>query len=260
MSEKLYALLLRLYPARFRAHYGDEALQVFRDRMRDERGPGARVRLWLDVLADLGRSLPQEHRRAARPIATVPLPGAPGIPSFSVLEDEAPRPATFVFGTALALAGLGTFAFLLNHGGNPVRFNVVSYGTMRAGSRFAGTAAARESSLAAEKRAAGVGLDAAEQHRVIQAIVGEMTGPYRRTPGARAISEALETREANGDYAQIAEGDIFASALTTQMHAITSDPEVSVYFAAGAKGRMPRGAVRIDEHFAMAIQEPGLGR
>ena len=38
MSEKIYALLLRLYPAHFLKNYGDEALQLFRDRSRDERG------------------------------------------------------------------------------------------------------------------------------------------------------------------------------------------------------------------------------
>ena len=34
MSEKIYSLLLRLYPARFRQQYGAEALQLFRDRLR----------------------------------------------------------------------------------------------------------------------------------------------------------------------------------------------------------------------------------
>jgi hypothetical protein len=37
MSEKIYALLLRLYPARFRAKYADAAMELFRDRARDER-------------------------------------------------------------------------------------------------------------------------------------------------------------------------------------------------------------------------------
>ena len=31
MSEKIFAFLLRLYPAHFRRAYGDEALQLFRD-------------------------------------------------------------------------------------------------------------------------------------------------------------------------------------------------------------------------------------
>lgn len=35
MSEKIYAWLLRLYPSRFRTAYGEEALQLFRDRSPD---------------------------------------------------------------------------------------------------------------------------------------------------------------------------------------------------------------------------------
>ena len=38
MSEKIYAWLLRLYPSHFRKTYGEEALQLFRDRARDENG------------------------------------------------------------------------------------------------------------------------------------------------------------------------------------------------------------------------------
>jgi len=49
MSEKLYAWLLRLYPSRFREDYGEEALRLFRDRARDERGFFPRLRLWLDL-------------------------------------------------------------------------------------------------------------------------------------------------------------------------------------------------------------------
>jgi hypothetical protein len=38
MSEKIYALLVRLYPSHFREAYGEAALQLFRDRARDEKG------------------------------------------------------------------------------------------------------------------------------------------------------------------------------------------------------------------------------
>src|SRR5216683_8148449 len=38
MSEKIYACLLRLYPANFRQAHGDDALQLFRVRLRDETG------------------------------------------------------------------------------------------------------------------------------------------------------------------------------------------------------------------------------
>jgi hypothetical protein len=35
MSEKLYACLLRLYPPNFRQAHGDDAIQLFRDPLRD---------------------------------------------------------------------------------------------------------------------------------------------------------------------------------------------------------------------------------
>ncbi len=63
MSEKLYALFLRLYPAHFREEYGDEALQLFRDRAREERGFLPLLRLWFDLLFDLTVSLPREYLR-----------------------------------------------------------------------------------------------------------------------------------------------------------------------------------------------------
>ena len=52
------------FPSHFRNTYGDEALQLFRDRARDETGFFLRFRLWLDLLVDLAPSLPQEYRRS----------------------------------------------------------------------------------------------------------------------------------------------------------------------------------------------------
>jgi hypothetical protein len=51
MSEKLFRLRLRLYPLHFRDSYGDEALQLFRDRSRDEKGPPATLRLWFGLVS-----------------------------------------------------------------------------------------------------------------------------------------------------------------------------------------------------------------
>jgi hypothetical protein len=60
MSEKIYALLVRLYPSHFREAYGEAALQLFRDRARDEKGFFSRVRRWFDLLTDLAISVPRE--------------------------------------------------------------------------------------------------------------------------------------------------------------------------------------------------------
>jgi len=76
-AERVYALLLRAYPAAFRERFGAEMRQLFRDRRRDaaERGEGA-ARFWLGLAADAVRSLPAQHladlreRRHAAPALT----------------------------------------------------------------------------------------------------------------------------------------------------------------------------------------------
>ena len=53
MFDTLCALLLRLYPAGFRRAYGRDAVQLIRDRARDERGVFLRARLLIDLAIDL---------------------------------------------------------------------------------------------------------------------------------------------------------------------------------------------------------------
>jgi hypothetical protein len=72
MSEKIYAWLLRLYPSHFREKYGEEALQLLRDRARDETGFLRTLRLWLDLLTDLVISIPREYRYV-RPALVGPI-------------------------------------------------------------------------------------------------------------------------------------------------------------------------------------------
>jgi hypothetical protein len=113
MHEQVYAWLLRLYPVSFRDEYADEALQLFRDRLNDEQGLARRVRLWFDIMADLGVSLWREHRR---PAIAGSMPAAiqsdaSGTPHLHLLKDRLPVRhllygaffSIFVFG-ALSLA------------------------------------------------------------------------------------------------------------------------------------------------------------
>src|SRR5215813_10551580 len=53
MSEKIFRLLVHLYPSHFRQEYGEEAVPLFRDRTRDETGVWPSVRLWFDLLTGL---------------------------------------------------------------------------------------------------------------------------------------------------------------------------------------------------------------
>lgn len=53
MSSRIADLLLRAYPAEVRDAYGPDILQLIEDRWRDERGVWQRLRLALDLGADL---------------------------------------------------------------------------------------------------------------------------------------------------------------------------------------------------------------
>jgi len=118
MSEKIYAFLLRLFPSPFRRAYGEEALQLFRDRARDEKGFFPSFRLWLDLLADLGFSLPRQYFHVHRALlAASAQPRLNGIPSFFVLEDESPRPGALLFGAIFTLAAVAAISVLIGQRG-----------------------------------------------------------------------------------------------------------------------------------------------
>jgi len=62
-SDRLYGVLLLLYPANFRARFGPEIRQVFREWRREaDGGDGRRATLWFRTLKDLVVSLPAVWR------------------------------------------------------------------------------------------------------------------------------------------------------------------------------------------------------
>ena len=119
MFENIYACLLRLYPSRFREEYGEEILQLFRDRTRDEKGFYRRLRLWLDLVADLAISVPREYY-----YCEPELIGASadqrlgGLPSFVVIEGGSPRPEALLSGGVLTMLVLTTCSFFLSQAGH----------------------------------------------------------------------------------------------------------------------------------------------
>jgi hypothetical protein len=146
MSEKIFACLLRLYPAGFRQRYRAEALQLLQDRLRDERGGLRRLRLWVDLLADLVSGLPQAYRNTyatARDLQT-----ATGLPSFRTLEEEPLGKGSVVMGGVFAVATLALFIFVMNHAAAYHPFS----GTMgRLGAASAGTETNPDAQTVAEK-------------------------------------------------------------------------------------------------------------
>lgn len=119
MSEKIYSWLLRLFPRSFRQNYRDEALQLYRDRARDEKGFLPTLRLWCDLLADLAISVPHQHwHRQPAPIVASAHGHLAGKPAFHVFEDEAPRFVTLLYGGVLSLVVFGSISIVIGHDGN----------------------------------------------------------------------------------------------------------------------------------------------
>jgi hypothetical protein len=83
-SERLYRALLRLYPERSRLIWGEDMVQLFRDRLRDAPSPVQRAGVWIDAITDIAVSAPREHL-ARRPVARVAEGPQPAPP-------ESPRP------------------------------------------------------------------------------------------------------------------------------------------------------------------------
>ena len=67
LSERIYQLLLKAYPARYLRRYEEPMAQLFSDQLRDANGSRGLVRLWSRTLADLLRTVPMQYFERLRP-------------------------------------------------------------------------------------------------------------------------------------------------------------------------------------------------
>jgi Peptidase family S41/N-terminal domain of Peptidase_S41 in eukaryotic IRBP len=262
MSEKIYALLLRLFPSQFRETYGEEALLLFRDRARDETGLSSRARLWFDMLADLVISVPREYFYAEPELIVASGQRFGGTPSFYFLGDNAPRPGALLLGTALSIAAALTFSSLLSEGGvhkprsafaRHLRQSDPPAHTVRqiAGDRNSPATSTNETvasfdqggsddstpatlNEAGRSVAAPVGqgnLDAAERQRVVDAAITNLKQHYVYPDRAQKIAETLLADKKLGEYDAITDGDIFAHQLTRQMRDASHDMHLELVYS-----------------------------
>jgi len=237
MSEKIYARLLRLYPAHFRDTYGDAARQLFRDRVRDERGFFPRLRLWLDLLADLAVSIPREHR-CVQPAFIAGSAGrhAGGTPSFQVLETPSLRFGALLFGSVLSLAAFGGCLFLINHAGRNQPFGPLTGEFQRpayydVAQQPAQQPSQQDTSATGPAVSGGVELDAAERRRVIDAAIANLKEYYIDPDAARKTADALLAHEKSRDYDTLTDGAAFADLLTRQMREVSRDMHLDVIYS-----------------------------
>ncbi len=237
MSEKIYAWLLGLYPSHFRAEYGDEALQLLRDRARDETGFFRTLRLWLDLLVDLAVSIPREYRHV-RPalVGSVVQQRLDGTPSFFVLEDVSPRLEVFFFSGILSLAVLTTVSGLLIHG---VGKRTIGDFTLRnSASRFLRSSPSSPTGAADQEANGAARLDAAERQRVIDGAIANLKRFYFDRDVAQKTADALLVHEKNGDDNAATQAEAFAGLLTAQMRDTSHDMHLIMEYS---QNSLPEG-------------------
>ncbi len=268
MSEKIFALLLRLYPARFRDRYGEESLHLLRDRLRDETGLFARLRLTFDLFTDTALALPRTHRMLAPAVSPVAATTLHRTPSFSVLEPQSLRPAILVLAWILALTGTGGFTFLLNYAGTRTPNahasstqpeSRVPEHTSTARNSFPvvgkhGDAASGAASQASATPAASVPqqpqtqnsaaspavpaifetppLTPEDRRRIVEAVALNLRQHYVDPAVAQRASDSILTWEKNGADNAAARGNELAVLLTQQIRDVTHDLHLEVVYSA----------------------------
>ena len=259
MSEKIYAWLLRLYPSGFREIYGAEALQLFRDRARDETGLVPRLRFWLDLLFDLAVSIPRAHRFAP---ATPTRQCCGGPPSFRVLEEKPLRRGALFFGGILSVAALGGFPVLMNQAGNyrpltapfiyiPAANSPASFVLRIPAIQLAADAGQRLTVSGLFRSPVGqpgpsgaaedMKLNAAERQSVIRAVIANLKEHYVDPAVAQKMEEALLAHEKAGDYEAVAAGPAFAALLTRQLRDVSHDMHLEVVYSQRPMPERPAG-------------------
>jgi len=208
MSENIYTFLIRLFPSHFREAYGDAALQLFRDRSRDEKGFFPRLRLWLDLLADLAISIPREYRYAQAVRQQV----AP-VPGFHFVADESPGRGALLCGAVLSLVGIEAFSLLSGHftKHQQVPRNIAALiGQVETGGQD--------------------GEQATERQRVLRQVIANLKQYYVDPNAAVQIANALKTHQASGDYDALT-GAALADLLTRQMREVSGDRHLIVEYS-----------------------------
>jgi len=237
MSEKIYVLLLRLFPSHFREAYGEEALQLFRDRARDEKGFFARLRLWLDLLADLAVSVPHEYVYAQPAFVGASVgQHLDGSPTFFVLENASPRPSALVFGGVLSLAAVGAFWLAITYVGSRGAAGRLTTGQTSDSSRFHQKQVLQpdpqgESSATHRPVDRGLNLDAAERRRVVDGAIANLKEHYVYSDVAQKMADGLLMHEKRGDDNGEMDGETFAALLTRQMREVSPDTHLVLVYS-----------------------------
>lgn len=285
MSERVFALLVRLYPAAFRRKYRDEALQLYRDRLRDERGLVRKMRLYCDLLEDAVNGLPLAWRNSYNDARTAPaIANVSGLPSFRILKEEPLKPGSVVMGGLFSIVALIAFGLVMRlpsphrfskPGGalSPVeavleRLNRVVSPATSSGSSGDGDASTvnggssqAPATVKPESRRAKTAekpLTEQERDQVIRAVGENLTARYFDRQKAEAAFQKLRALKKQRAYDSIVDGPTLAQRLTEDIRSATGDSHVNVIYSTNAipsAARAQPSKAEIEQYRAMLIKE-----
>jgi len=250
MSEKLCALLVRLYPWAFRQRYGEEAARLVMDRARDEKGFLRQLRLGLDLIRDLVATAPlYESRSPISQISHAPN----GALSFQFVGDESPSASSLFLGFLVSLALLASLPLGFSSSESGGKWNSPRQPSM------AQVAPQRAEPQRAPDRPEALKIDAAKQHELIQRIATALRDHYVDPVAAKKMAEALHAIEISGDYKTVTDGRAFAGLLTRQLREESQDPHIEVVYTDRLlRSDPPRGALSAEamyEYRAAMLQQ-----
>jgi hypothetical protein len=235
MSEVIFRLLLHLYPSRFRQEYGDEALQLFRDRTHDEAGVWPSVRLWCDLLTDLVTSLPREYcymrPEVARASAKTCLDGTP---TFFVFDTASPGRRPLLLGGLLSLITLVSFPRLMNEFGNfrpPSGWSFASPGAYERQSGEPQRPASGSDQGVRSPQDGNPTLDATSRHRIITSAIASIKQHHIDPLEAQRAANALLAHERQGDDDSATSAEEFTRLATKQMREATGDHQLELLYS-----------------------------
>ncbi len=260
MSEKIYALLFRLFPARFRATWHDDAMELFRERSAHERGLLARLRFWFDLVGDLVFSLPRVYLSDTSALAPVPQPGGAGVPAFRPLETPPVRSSAYFFATIVSALAIVIVSILLKHGGHfPMRLASAASeargfaadpwatgggagggsGSAVDASQSPSSSAAQSSGLAGPTNMVRVDkavkpnylFDYAQRQVVLDGVIQNLRDHYPDPDVARSAARSLRIQNALGRFHSAVEPGAFAALVTSQLRESTHDMHLEVVFS-----------------------------
>lgn len=285
MSEKVFALLVRLYPAAFRQRYEEEVLRLYRERLRDERGLFPRLRLTWDLTVDAVMGVSRAWRDSLSETTTTSVvSNVSGFPSFHLLTREPLKPGTVALGCVLSAVALAAFGVVMrlpapdrfsNSRGvlSPVeavleRLNRVVAAPTNSGTggqddvtkvsgELARSQVKKEPSSQPEAGAQAP-LTAQQRDEVVRGVAENISAHYFDRQKAQKLADSLRVLNGQGSYAKIVNEHLLAERLTTDVRSATGDRHLNVVYSARGNpiaALAPPSAAEFERYRSMLVRE-----